>query len=358
VISTVASSAAALPVAVVTIYTGLMLVWGSRYRWTLASVLLYLGFAGWAIGGSGAVIDSLIPVNFRFHNTLWVPAHFHTYLMLGVVLWVMAFLAYLLERAAGRPASRPATLLAPLAMAVGGYGLVGSWYVSGALGVPRRFAVQPLGTADYSLVGGIFADVFAIGFLVLLVEFALLGRDARRRRAARPTTLPTQPRIAGAAPEGSPATEPLLATPAQIGAAVAIYVAGGFVLLPEVQEASEASAQFHHLAHSVQFLSGCALGAAIVSTIAVFRELNRRWSAVGLAAVVLAPAAMLLMMIPGIYEPLDDHPTLHAAYHGGVIVLGVITGLGAGMVGRVPGRLLLVLSVGMALMYAAGVTGG
>jgi hypothetical protein len=90
----------------------------------------------------------------------------------------------------------------------------------------------------------------------------------------------------------------------------------------------------------------------------VFRELNRRWSAVGLAAVVLAPAAMLLMMIPGIYEPLDDHPTLHAAYHGGVIVLGVITGLGAGMVGRVPGRLLLVLSVGMALMYAAGVTGG
>ena len=56
-----------------TIYTGMMLVWGSRYRWTLASMLLYLGFAGWAIGGTGAVIDSLIPINFVFHNTLWVP---------------------------------------------------------------------------------------------------------------------------------------------------------------------------------------------------------------------------------------------------------------------------------------------
>ena len=65
-------SAPLLPVAVVTIYSMTMLVWGSRYRWTLASTLLYVGFAGWAIGGTGAVIDSLIPINFRFHNTLWV----------------------------------------------------------------------------------------------------------------------------------------------------------------------------------------------------------------------------------------------------------------------------------------------
>jgi len=105
-VSIIASSAAAVPVAVVTIYTGMMLVWGSRYRWTLASSLLYLGFAGWAIGGTGAVIDSLIPLNYRLHNTLWVPGHFHTYLMLGVIFWLMAFMAHLLERAAGRPASR------------------------------------------------------------------------------------------------------------------------------------------------------------------------------------------------------------------------------------------------------------
>ena len=60
--------------AVVTIYTGMMPIWGP-FRWTLASILLYLGFAGWAIGGTGAVLDSLIPINFRFHSTLWVPAH-------------------------------------------------------------------------------------------------------------------------------------------------------------------------------------------------------------------------------------------------------------------------------------------
>ena len=45
-ISSLSSFTAALPVAVVTIFTGLMLVWGSEYRWTLTSRLLYLGFAG------------------------------------------------------------------------------------------------------------------------------------------------------------------------------------------------------------------------------------------------------------------------------------------------------------------------
>ena len=95
----------------ITIYSMTMLVWGSRYRWTLASTLLYVGLAGWAIGGVGAVIDSLIPINFRLHNTVWVVAHFHTYLMLTVVLWALAFVAHLLERDAGRTSSRAARAL-------------------------------------------------------------------------------------------------------------------------------------------------------------------------------------------------------------------------------------------------------
>src|SRR5439155_12077464 len=104
--SEIASYGALIPVAVVTIYSMTMLVWGSRYRWTLASILLYVGLAGWAIGGVGAVIDSLIPINFRLHNTTWVVAHFHTYLILTVVVWALAFLAHLLARDAGRSSSR------------------------------------------------------------------------------------------------------------------------------------------------------------------------------------------------------------------------------------------------------------
>jgi cytochrome c oxidase subunit 1 len=354
VISTVSSSAAALPVAVVTIYTGMLLVWGSRYRWTLASVLIYLGFAGWAIGGAGAVIDSIIPINLRFHNTLWVPAHFHTYLMLGIVLWMFAFLAHLLERAANRAASRAATILAPAMMLLGGYGLVGVWYVSGALGIPRRYAVHLAGTDGYSVVASIFVVIFAVGFLVLLAEFVQLGRDGLRRRSAPPAAAPV---IAGGAPDPPMTLTPPFG-PLGMLIAVAVAVASVFTLLPEIVDASEANDRYHHLAHSVEFLLGIALGIAMCSTPAIFERLAPRWSNLGLAVVILVPAAMLLAMTPGVYDGLESNDSAHALYHGGLIFLGLITGMGAALQGRVTGRILLVLSVGMMLMYAAGVSGG
>ncbi|HEX6117760.1 MAG TPA: cbb3-type cytochrome c oxidase subunit I [Solirubrobacterales bacterium] len=354
-ISTISSSAAALPVAVVTIYTGMMLVWGSRYRWTLASILIYLGFAGWAIGGMGAVIDSVIPVNFRFHNTLWVPAHFHTYLMVGVIFWVMAFLAHMFERAAGRPASRLATIGAPAAMALGGYGLVGAWYASGALGVPRRIAVHPAGTEGYSVFASVAVVIFAAGFLLLLYEFARLWRESRRAEV-RPGRAP--PAIAGASEEATaPPVAPLVG-PVQLGTAVGLAVVCAFAFLPDVSEASEQSIQSHHLAHAAEFLFGAVLGLAIACTPSVYRRLAPRFSTAGMALAILAPAAMLLAMIPAIYEPLEGNDMAHAAFHGGIALLGMATGFGAALLGRVVGRLMLVLSVGMALMYAAGVTGG
>jgi hypothetical protein len=45
-----------------------------------------------------------------------------------------------------------------------------------------------------------------------------------------------------------------------------------------------------------------------------------------------------------------------APYHAAVVATGIITGVGASLLGRVTGRILLLASVGMALMYAAGVT--
>ena len=166
------------------------------------------------------------------------------------------------------------------------------------------------------------------------------------------------PSIAGAAPEAASRSEPPLTTPWQIGTAVAAATVAVFALLPQVQDASEASAQWHHLAHAAQFLLGAAVGAALASTPTVFARLSPRWSSAGLAAVIVAPAAMLLLMIPALYESFEDNELLHAAYHLGLVLLGAITGFGASLLGRVVGRLLLVLSVGMALMYAAGVTGG
>lgn len=360
-VSLIASSAAAIPVAVVTIYTGMMLVWGSRYRWTLTSVLLYLGFAGWAIGGSGAVIDSLIPVNFRFHNTLWVPAHFHNYLLMGVGLWMMALISYMLERSAGRVAGRTATIWAPVLMVAGGYGFIFSWYVSGALGIPRRWAVHPAGTEEYSLVASIFIVVFLAGFFIMLGEFLSLGRDGwRRRKTSRPAE--TAPVIAGASSEADMAlgrgAEPLIKTNFGLATAVGMAVVASFVFLPPISDASTVTVGFHHLAHAVQFFVGVMFGAAIGSAPMVLRRIAPRFTNLGLIVVVLVPAAMLLFMIPAIYSDIETNDFLHASYHGVVLTLGLVMGLAATALGRVAGWTVLLSSVGMALMFAAGVTGG
>lgn len=387
-ISSVASFAAAIPVAVVTIFTGMMLVWGSRYRWTLASRLLYLGFAGWAIGGVGAVIDSIVPVNSRLHNTLWVPGHFHTYLLLGVMFWVFAFLAHLLEGAAERPAGSLSAWLAPGLMVVGGYGLTAMWFAAGAMGVPRRFAVQPPGTSGYSLAASVFVLIFAAGFVVLVTEFGVLGAAGltkRREKATQMHRALTSPEVAahwlsfrqrlalGDAPaipsqrvsgltagEGQPTTAIAvsLADPrARLATVLAAGVVGLLTFTP-LFSGAESDPRYHHLIHAGEFLVGALLGMALASVPAVFARLNFRYSdALTLTLVIAAPAAMLLAMAPRVYAPLEDHAVLHASYHLGIGALGLLTGFGCARLGRVTGWCVLIASVGMALLWAPGVTG-
>jgi hypothetical protein len=350
---------------VITIYSMTMTVWGSRFRWTLASTLLYVGLAGWAIGGTGAVIDSIIPINFRLHNTVWPVAHFHTYLILTVVVWCLAFLAHLLEADADETSSPAARASAVLLILVGGYGLTGTWFVAGMLGVPRRYAVQPPGTSGYSLVGAIFALILALGFLLFFVQLIPLARRAWDRRHYLVAELgggwtPEQQPSAAAAFELDAAQRAWrdrapLATPGQLAVGVAVCVASLAAFFPQIVDASEATSRYHHLDHAGQFLLGATLGLVLGSLPRVSRRLGDR-SSIGLAAVILAPTVMMLMMVPRVYEPLEHHAFEHALFHVAMAALGLLTGLGATRLGLVSGRLMFILSIGMPLMFAAAMT--
>lgn len=377
IVSEITSYTAALPVAVITIYSMSMLVWGSRYRWTLASTLLYLGLGGWAIGGVGATIDSIIPINFRLHNTTWVVAHFHTYLLLTVILWGLAFLAHLVERDAGQTAPGRRTALAAGLMLLGGYGLTGTWFVEGTLGVPRRYAVQPPGTAGYSLVGSVFAMIFALGLLVYFRQLVPLARtawsrrhyvtvehtsswtgsryQAREEREAEPSAVDEAVAFEQAAASRRGGVQ--LTTPAQlaVGAAAATVALAAF--FPQIVKASESSTRYHHLDHAGHFFFGAIVGLVLGSLPSVSRRLGER-GGVGVAAVIVAPAAMMLLMVPSVYEPLERDPSLHALYHVGMATFGLVTGIGATRLGPVVGRLAFALSIGMTLMFAAAMTGG
>lgn len=169
----IASYASAIPASVVTLFGALLLVFHAPMRWNLVSVLIVLGLVGWAIGGVGAVIDSTISVNLRLHNTLWVPAHFHTYNLAGLVFLVLAYFQHICGTATGLP-ERPALgSMATLAMVIGAYGLFYMFYVAGAYSIPRRFALYPAELAHgitYAQWGMVFGLVFLLGFLSYLGE--------------------------------------------------------------------------------------------------------------------------------------------------------------------------------------------
>jgi len=169
-----ASYLSAVPATVVTVFGVISQVYGSRMQWRFVPLCFYLGIIGWVIGGLAAVVDSTITVNFAFHNTLWVPAHFHTYFLVGYFLMLWGFL-YEFSGSARENLAKAALSL----VVVGGYGFLLMFYLGGAFGVPRRYAVYdsiPLASLAASgeriaLTAAAFVIVLIIG---LLLTFAII----------------------------------------------------------------------------------------------------------------------------------------------------------------------------------------
>ncbi|WP_296808536.1 cbb3-type cytochrome c oxidase subunit I [Thiocapsa sp.] len=174
----IVSYASGIPVLVMTAFGGLMLVYRSGIRWDAASSLLVLSLFGWAAGIIPAVIDGMIHVNLVMHNTLWVPGHFHFYLLLGVLPMVLGFASYLCANGQqGRTG-----LVAVAVYATGGTLLCLSFLVSGALSVPRRFAVHEESWQWLGNVGALSGGIVLIGTLMIAVP--ILQKLPRARLAS------------------------------------------------------------------------------------------------------------------------------------------------------------------------------
>jgi cytochrome c oxidase subunit 1 len=177
VMGQILSYTSSLPVLAVTAVATLANVHRSGIRWDLASGLLFLSVFGWAAGVVPAVIDGTIAVNRVMHNTLWVPGHFHFYLLLGVVPMLLGFMGWLASPA-GRTSDSLLDRAAFWAYGLGGLGFVFTFLYSGRQSVPRRFAEHLPEWMPYDRVGALFAT------LAVLAALVLVGRFLTRLRAA------------------------------------------------------------------------------------------------------------------------------------------------------------------------------
>jgi len=171
IVGQVASYTAGLPVLVVTAYGALTLVYRSGIRWDAASSLLFLSMFGWAAGILPAIIDATIVVNLVMHNTMWVPGHFHFYLLLGMAAMVFGFMYYL-----GRDREREESTLDRLAVwafTLGGIGFALVFLYSGKAGTPRRWAVHLPEWVAYDRLGSVFAMAVVAAVLVFALRFLI-----------------------------------------------------------------------------------------------------------------------------------------------------------------------------------------
>jgi cytochrome c oxidase subunit 1 len=182
IIGQVVSWLSGLPVLFVTVFGTLTNVYRSGIKWDTAAGLVFLGVAGWAIGGVPAVVDATIAVNSIMHNTMWVPGHFHIYLLLGVMAMLLGFMTYNVK-------PRSPLGVAPIGFwlyLVGGWVFVLSFLAAGSASVPRRFAVHMDAWLPYDRIGALGACVSLAGATILVARFLALLPTALRVETETP----------------------------------------------------------------------------------------------------------------------------------------------------------------------------
>ncbi|QBQ54167.1 cbb3-type cytochrome c oxidase subunit I [Nitrosococcus wardiae] len=165
----VLSYGSGIPVLVVTGYGALMLVYRSGIQWNTASKLLILSMFGWAAGVIPAIIDAMVSVNRVLHNTLWVPGHFHFYLLLGLLPMIFGFTFYLLN--GKKEGKTPLTeKLGFYSYLIGGLLLALTFLGSGAHSIPRRWAVHMEEWVPYAQWGTLAATLVVLGVLLFTIR--------------------------------------------------------------------------------------------------------------------------------------------------------------------------------------------
>ncbi|MCC6601285.1 MAG: cbb3-type cytochrome c oxidase subunit I [Crocinitomicaceae bacterium] len=175
IVGQLASYMASLPAAGVTVFSIFIAVYRNKINWSLTNLLFYIGIAGWCIGGLGAVIDATISNNFLLHNTLWVPAHFHTYNAMGNVLFSLGFFYWFATQYSEKKISSSLTRISLGILLIGGAGFLLAFYLGGADSIPRRYSNYPAelsAGSSLALMGAVFAITYLIAILIFFYKIS------------------------------------------------------------------------------------------------------------------------------------------------------------------------------------------
>ncbi len=139
-------------------------------KWAIAFVILF------TCGGLSGLMLAITPVDFQYHDTYFVVAHFHYVLVTGAIFSIFAAAYYWLPKWSG---VMPSKLLGELHFwnsLISANLLFFPMHFVGLAGMPRRYADYALQFADYNFwisIGGFWFGLSQVIFLIVAIRCAM-----------------------------------------------------------------------------------------------------------------------------------------------------------------------------------------
>ncbi|EMA38131.1 cytochrome c oxidase subunit I [Halococcus hamelinensis] len=147
-------------------------IWKGRVRLTAPMLFCVGGLSTFVIGGITGVFLAAIPIDILYHDTYYVVGHFHMILMGVIPFMMMAASYYWFPIITGKMYNQPLARFQAVTMVIGVLVTFGAMLITGALGLPRRYATYPAeftGLMEVTTIGA-----YVIGISVLLWLYNML----------------------------------------------------------------------------------------------------------------------------------------------------------------------------------------
>ena len=145
-------------------------------KWSIAFVLLF------TIGGLSGVQLAIVPLDFQYHDTYFVVAHFHYVLVSGAIFSIFAAVYYWLPKWCGVMYDRFWGEVHFWSSLISVNLLFFPMHFVGLAGMPRRYADYALQFADYNWwisIGAFWFGVTQLVFLWVVIKAAILKKGEK-----------------------------------------------------------------------------------------------------------------------------------------------------------------------------------